>query len=201
MILLYGTVHPAHPHMITHTHRYDITPHHITSHHITSHHTTSYHIISHHITHHITSHHITPHHTTPHHITPHHTTSHHTTSHHTTSHHTTSHHITPHLITDVKQTFDALDEEGTGTIQVQNVRHLLVALGDKNPSKEDVINYMKELDTNNSGDIDFDEFKKWYVGGDIPAFSFLQIVFKMDIHTIQYNNITHHIILQHIVYI
>ena len=73
-----------------------------------------------------------------------------------------AYHAVSQIPGDVKQTFDALDEEKNGCIETQNVRHLLKALGDSN-TDADVARYMAELDTDQSGDISFAEFKAWYV--------------------------------------
>ena len=65
----------------------------------------------------------------------------------------------------MRETFDELDEEKNGKIEIQNVRHLLDRMGGKH-SEEQVKKYMEELDTDKSGDISFEEFSIWYLRGE-----------------------------------
>ena len=64
----------------------------------------------------------------------------------------------------MRETFDALDEEKNGMIEIQNVRHLLERMGTK-PTQKQVEKYMAELDTDKSGDVSFEEFSAWYLKG------------------------------------
>ena len=75
---------------------------------------------------------------------------------------TMAYHLVSQIPGDVKETFDNLDEEKNGRIEVQNIRHLLIQLGHKNPSEEEIKEAMKDLDDDNSGDVDYEEFKAWY---------------------------------------
>lgn len=63
---------------------------------------------------------------------------------------------------DVRETFDRLDEEKNGRIEVHNIRKLLESLGAKNFMDEDMKAVLAELDTDESGDIDRSEFEHWY---------------------------------------
>ena len=65
----------------------------------------------------------------------------------------------------MRETFDALDEEKNGMIEIQNVRHLLERMGTK-PTQDQVEKYMAELDTDKSGDVSFEEFSAWYLKGE-----------------------------------
>eukprot|EP00943_MAST-04B_sp_MAST-4B-sp1_P004618 g4618.t1 len=65
----------------------------------------------------------------------------------------------------MRETFDELDEEKNGKIEVQNVKHLLQRMGGKH-SDDQVQKYMEELDTDKSGDISFEEFSVWYLRGE-----------------------------------
>ena len=65
----------------------------------------------------------------------------------------------------MRETFDELDEEKNGKIEVQNVKHLLERMGG-NHSEDQVKKYMEELDTDKSGDISFEEFSVWYLRGE-----------------------------------
>ena len=67
---------------------------------------------------------------------------------------------------DVKQVFDKLDEDKSGTIDVHEIKKLLVMLSDdEGASITDTMveEVMKEVDKDNDGSIDFAEFTVWYV--------------------------------------
>ena len=67
---------------------------------------------------------------------------------------------------DVRESFDALDKDKSGTIDMQELKGLLRMLAhDENAeiSDEEVRPVMEKLDLDGSGELDFSEFTIWYV--------------------------------------
>ncbi|CAO3564225.1 unnamed protein product [Mortierella alpina] len=60
-------------------------------------------------------------------------------------------------LADFKHSFDAFDKDNDGSISKAELRSLLRIVGEKFHAP-DIINSMKEFDTNNDQKIDFDEF-------------------------------------------
>uniref|UniRef100_A0A7S1UHZ0 EF-hand domain-containing protein n=1 Tax=Phaeomonas parva TaxID=124430 RepID=A0A7S1UHZ0_9STRA len=67
------------------------------------------------------------------------------------------------LAAEVDTAFNALDVNHSGSINKDDLRKLLVSLGDK-PTEGDLVDAMKDLDKNGDGQITYDEFKEWYNG-------------------------------------
>ena len=66
--------------------------------------------------------------------------------------------------------FSEWDTDGTGTLHTSELRRLLTALGDQAVTDIDVKMAMRILDQNETGEVDFAEFVKWYKQGvNIPA--------------------------------
>jgi calmodulin len=64
---------------------------------------------------------------------------------------------------DVQQTFDHLDTNSDGQLDLNELKALL--RGIELPAKEDEVEkLMIELDKNNNGKVDFAEFASWYIG-------------------------------------
>jgi Ca2+-binding EF-hand superfamily protein len=63
----------------------------------------------------------------------------------------------PALRAKLKQTFDSFDKDGSGEISIDEITELLVSLG-VSASTETIMACVKEADTDNSGEISFEEF-------------------------------------------
>ena len=69
--------------------------------------------------------------------------------------------IPSNILQDICKTFDLFDEDGSGTISCEELKHLMGSLG--NPKGEDELGVMVSLlDADGSGDISKDEFLSWY---------------------------------------
>ena len=75
---------------------------------------------------------------------------------------TMAYHLVSQILGDVKETFDNPDEEKNGRTRSKTYATYSVQLGHKNPSEEEIKEAMKDLDDDNSGDVDYEEFKTWY---------------------------------------
>jgi hypothetical protein len=64
----------------------------------------------------------------------------------------------------VKEMFDDLDEDASGQLDREEVKNLALRLG-KTMSETDVDIAMHEMDTDRSGEVDFQEFYKWWDRG------------------------------------
>merc|ERR1712039_1150564 len=65
----------------------------------------------------------------------------------------------------LKQEFDAYDEDRSGYIDVKELKGLLEKLGEE-LSDEELDQAFKELDSDNSGEIEFFEFVEWFTSED-----------------------------------
>merc|ERR1719337_19507 len=65
----------------------------------------------------------------------------------------------------LKQEFDTYDEDRSGYIDVKELRELLEKLGEE-LTEEELEQAFKELDTDNSGEIEFFEFVEWFTSED-----------------------------------
>eukprot|EP00936_MAST-01D_sp_MAST-1D-sp1_P001369 g1369.t1 len=65
--------------------------------------------------------------------------------------------LTDEQINEFKEAFDVFDEDGGGTISADELGHVLRMLG-QDPSEGDLQAIVAEVDTDGSGEIDFDEF-------------------------------------------
>ena len=66
---------------------------------------------------------------------------------------------------DVKETFDKIDENGNGKIEEGELEVLLRKLGTE-PRPGELAEIMKEIDNDNDGVINFQEFTVWYIGSE-----------------------------------
>lgn len=64
---------------------------------------------------------------------------------------------------DVKEVFEQLDVDKSGTLEANEIKSLLKMLTEEEVTDEVVDSVMKELDIDNNGLIDFSEFTVWYV--------------------------------------
>lgn len=64
---------------------------------------------------------------------------------------------------DVREVFDQLDEDKSGTLEVNEIKTLLKMLTDTEVTDEVVADVMSQLDIDNNGVVDFAEFTVWYV--------------------------------------
>lgn len=64
---------------------------------------------------------------------------------------------------DVKEVFDQLDADKSGTLEANEIKTLLKMLTDTEVTDEIVADVMSQLDIDNNGLIDFAEFTVWYV--------------------------------------
>eukprot|EP00004_Rigifila_ramosa_P007666 TRINITY_DN1877_c0_g1_i1.p1 TRINITY_DN1877_c0_g1~~TRINITY_DN1877_c0_g1_i1.p1 ORF type:complete len:890 (+),score=253.53 TRINITY_DN1877_c0_g1_i1:81-2672(+) len=60
-------------------------------------------------------------------------------------------------LAEIKAQFDSFDTDKSGDVDASEIGNLLSKVGEK-PTKEEVLKIMKEVDTDNSGKIDFNEF-------------------------------------------
>ena len=67
-----------------------------------------------------------------------------------------------YIIGDVKETFSRVDTDGSGFIDKEELAAVLQKLGGK-VTDEEVDKCYTELDTNSDGQIDYAEFKDWYL--------------------------------------
>ena len=58
-----------------------------------------------------------------------------------------------------REAFERFDKDGSGTIDVWELRQVLEAMGQK-PTEEELFQMISEVDDNMSGSIDFGEFLK-----------------------------------------
>jgi len=65
--------------------------------------------------------------------------------------------LTPQEIRDLKMVFDAFDTDGSGSVDEKELRRAMRVLGFE-MSKETIREMIADLDTDNSGEIEFDEF-------------------------------------------
>lgn len=65
---------------------------------------------------------------------------------------------------DVAEVFKQVDKDNSGLIDAHELRDILVSLGPpgSEPTEEQLDQAMKEMDTNNSGTISYNEFVPWY---------------------------------------
>jgi|EP01049_Picozoa_sp_SAG25_P003792 calmodulin len=69
----------------------------------------------------------------------------------------------------LRRLFEQLDKDRSGTLNADEVLHLAAA-GGRRLSKRQVKNAMAEMDVDGSGEVDFDEFERWWDNGVIhPA--------------------------------
>ena len=65
--------------------------------------------------------------------------------------------LTEETIAECKQAFNIFDKDGSGSISAAELSSALNALG-QSPSEEDIARMLKEIDKDDSGEIDFNEF-------------------------------------------
>ena len=68
----------------------------------------------------------------------------------------------------VQQAFEAVDADGSGLLDRDEIRALLESLG-KRPTEADIDDAMAELDADNSGEVDFEEFSGAFSAWWLPA--------------------------------
>lgn len=66
---------------------------------------------------------------------------------------------------DVEKTFAAFDKNGDGSIQAEELRTMFARIGCP-CDEEDFQKIFRELDVDENGDIDFEEFSRWYVASE-----------------------------------
>jgi len=66
---------------------------------------------------------------------------------------------------DVKETFDRLDKNSDGQLDLEELAELLRGI-DFPFKQEEVEILMKKLDKNNDGTVDYTEFTNWYIGSE-----------------------------------
>lgn len=67
------------------------------------------------------------------------------------------HHLTDEELAEFKEIFDLVDEDKGGSISREELKKLMITLRLK-PTEEELDAMMKEVDSDGSGDIDFQEF-------------------------------------------
>lgn len=65
--------------------------------------------------------------------------------------------LTPQQLEELKEAFAIYDLDGDGTITTRELGSVMRALG-LNPTEAEILNFIKEVDLDNSGSINFDEF-------------------------------------------
>jgi Ca2+-binding EF-hand superfamily protein len=63
---------------------------------------------------------------------------------------------------DLKEIFELIDEDGSGLLDREELSVLADFFSDKPMSEAQLDAAMKEMDEDNSGEVDFDEFKQWW---------------------------------------
>lgn len=76
--------------------------------------------------------------------------------------------LTPFWIGRVKKIFDVFDTDGSGDIDAEEFQNLAYKLGET-LTKEEIIEYIKQIDINGNGRVDFDEFFNWWSSIDPEA--------------------------------
>eukprot|EP00487_Bulimina_marginata_P004278 TRINITY_DN20348_c0_g1_i1.p1 TRINITY_DN20348_c0_g1~~TRINITY_DN20348_c0_g1_i1.p1 ORF type:complete len:152 (-),score=22.82 TRINITY_DN20348_c0_g1_i1:17-472(-) len=66
------------------------------------------------------------------------------------------------IVGDVKETFDKLDSDGNGFLDINELEKLLDGLN-ADLSQNPIQDLMSELDTNGDGQLSFKEFAAWYI--------------------------------------
>jgi centrin-2/centrin-1 len=67
------------------------------------------------------------------------------------------HELTPEQKQEIREAFDLFDTDGSGTIDLKELKVAMRALGFE-PKKDEVKKLISEIDKNGSGTIDFNEF-------------------------------------------
>mmetsp|Transcript_92122 Transcript_92122/g.177601 ORF Transcript_92122/g.177601 Transcript_92122/m.177601 type:complete len:149 (+) Transcript_92122:61-507(+) len=62
-----------------------------------------------------------------------------------------------HFITRCREAFNTFDEDGSGTIDANEMKSLLEAIGEA-PSEEELFKFMADVDEDGTGEIEFAEF-------------------------------------------
>jgi hypothetical protein len=76
----------------------------------------------------------------------------------------------------VQQAFNAVDADGSGLLDRDEIRALLESLG-KRPTEADIDDAMAELDADKSGEVDFEEFSGTYASHSWRQASLLMLTF------------------------
>jgi len=58
---------------------------------------------------------------------------------------------------ELKEAFDAFDKDGSGTISSEELLYVMRAMG-QNPTEDELLNLVLEVDVDGNGTIDFPEF-------------------------------------------
>ncbi|KAJ3328317.1 Centrin-4, partial [Blyttiomyces sp. JEL0837] len=80
-----------------------------------------------------------------------------TTQHHSASHRSAANDLTPEQKQEIREAFDLFDTDGSGTIDVKELKVAMRALGFE-PKKDEIKKMILEVDKQGSGTIDFNEF-------------------------------------------
>ena len=77
--------------------------------------------------------------------------------------------LTPEQKQEIREAFDLFDTDGSGTIDLKELKVAMRALGFE-PKKEEVKKLIAEIDKNGSGTIDFNEFLEMMAAKMVRAF-------------------------------
>uniref|UniRef100_A0A7S0TFX5 EF-hand domain-containing protein n=1 Tax=Elphidium margaritaceum TaxID=933848 RepID=A0A7S0TFX5_9EUKA len=86
-------------------------------------------------------------------------------------------HVVAIIMGEVKETFEAIDTDGNGHIDREELKRVLLSLGEM-VSEEDVSNCFNEIDTDGNGQISYEEFEKWYVASEMRITTDVRAVFQ-----------------------
>lgn len=88
-------------------------------------------------------------------------------------------HIVAGIKGDVKQTFQRLDIDMNGRIDVEEIRHVLQDLTGKAPSKEETLKVFEDLEVNPDEGMDLATFTKWYIQSEHRVLAEAERCFKI----------------------
>ena len=71
--------------------------------------------------------------------------------------------ISDEEVQEIKKAFDSYDSDKSGTIEMNELNHLAIDLGQEFDDEE-LAEAFQALDSDGSGKIEFDEFLRWWIG-------------------------------------
>ena len=86
-------------------------------------------------------------------------------------------HIVARIKGETRETFEAIDTDGNGTIDRQELQKVLYNLGEK-VNEHDVTECFNEIDTDGNGEISFKEFETWYLASKMRITTDVKKIFQ-----------------------
>merc|ERR1719203_1891097 len=86
-------------------------------------------------------------------------------------------HIVARMKGSTRETFNLIDADGNGHIDLAELKQVLVSLGE-HVSDADVALCFNEVDTDGNGEISYDEFERWYLASKLRLTSDIKEIFR-----------------------